>query len=240
MSEWAMRRFWKEAGVTEENGGFAVKLDGRGVRTPAKAQLVVPTKALAQAIAAEWDAQGEQVDPGKMPYTRMANSAIDKVRTQKSEVADMLAAYGDSDLLCYRADHPAELVARQSEGWDPMLEWAATALGARLESRTGIMHAPQDATALAVLSDRVHALDDFVLAAFHDLVTMTGSLVMGFAVAEGYESAPRIWDLSRIDEIFQQEQWGVDEDAAEVAALKKTEFLHAAAFLEQSRAAGRD
>lgn len=139
MSEWSMRRFWKEAGVVPEDGGFAVKLDGRGVKTPAKTPLVVPTMALAQAIADEWDAQGEKVDPTGMPFTRMANSALDKVRTQHAEVADMLAAYGDSDLLCYRADHPAELIARQAAGWDPLLAWAAEVLGAPLAPRVGVI-----------------------------------------------------------------------------------------------------
>ena len=230
-----MRRFWKEAGIAAADNGFAIQLDGRSVRTPAKAQLVVPTEPLAQAIAAEWDAQEEQVDPNRMPYTRMANSAIDKVRSQKTEVAEMLAAYGDSDLLCYRAEQPQALVARQAEGWDPLLDWAAHRFGARLESRAGVMHVPQDPAALAVLSEQVHALDDFATAAFHDLVTMTGSLIMGLAVSESYEAANRIWELSRIDELFQQEQWGVDEEAAEVAARKESEFLHAATFLVRSR-----
>lgn len=132
MSEWKQKRFWKTVGVEPEGAGFAVALDGRRVKTPAKAPLVVPTQAMAGAIAAEWDAQVEVVDPLSMPNTRSANAAIDKVTIQFAEVADMLAEYGDSDLLCYRAETPEELVARQSENWDAALDWAAEALGARL------------------------------------------------------------------------------------------------------------
>lgn len=235
MTEWSMRRFWNDASVVPEGDGFAIKLDGKGVKTPAKSPLTVPTRSLAAAIATEWRAQGEKVDPGSMPFTRMANSAIDKVRQQKTEVADMLAAYGDADLLCYRADHPEELMARQAAGWDPLLDWAADHLHARLAPRFGVIHAPQSIDALQQLSWKVHDLDNFELAAFHDLVTMTGSLILGFAVSECYLSARDAWILSRIDEIWQQEQWGEDEEAAEVAAVKESEFLHAAVFLTHTR-----
>ena len=149
MSGWAMKRFWSEARIEEAEGGWQVQLDARPIKTPAKAPLVVPTAAFAQAIAAEWDAQDDVIDPNTMPVTRSANAAIDKVRIQHAEVADMLAAYVDSDLLCYRADTPEGLVARQSAQWDPMLDWAEEALDARLEVRVGVMHAPQDPGALS-------------------------------------------------------------------------------------------
>ena len=142
----------------------------------------------------------------------------------------MLSAYGDSDLLCYRADHPSGLVARQSTGWDPLLDWAATELGARLTVQTGIMHTAQSKDALDVLSAEVAALSPFELAAFHDLVSMSGSLVLALAVIRGRCDAEAAWALSRIDETWQEEQWGVDEEAAEKAALKRKEFLHAARF----------
>ncbi|GGE17110.1 ATPase [Primorskyibacter flagellatus] len=235
MSEWAARRFWKAAAVTEGPEGFGIALDGRGVRTPAKAPLIVPTRALAEAIAAEWAAQGDTVDPRTMPATRGANAAIDKVAVQHAEVADMLAAYGDSDLLCYRADAPDELVARQAEGWDPMLDWAAETYGARLETRTGIMHDPQPASALARLAAEVHGMTAFELAAFHDLVSLSGSLVLGLAATRNAESAERLWDLSRIDEVWQAEQWGADEDAEQAAAVKRESFLNAKRFYDASR-----
>lgn len=232
MSEWKQKRFWTSASAASRDGGFAVELDGRPVKTPAKAPLVVPTEALASAIAAEWDAQEEHVDPAHMPFTRMANAAIDKVAVQHAEVAELLAAYGDSDLLCYRAATPEELIARQSDAWDPVLDLAAEKLGARLEPRTGVMHAPQEAAALATLSARVHSFDNFRLAAFHDLVSMTGSLILGFAAAENWKSADDIWQLSRLDELWQEEQWGEDEEARESAAIKCCEFRHAKRFFE--------
>lgn len=227
MGEWKAKRFWKEATVAETDDGFAVELDGRRVRTPAKALLAVPTREMAGAIAAEWQAQEEHIDPGTMPFTRSANAAIDKVRIQHAEVADMLAAYGDSDLLCYRADSPRELMVRQAEVWDPALDWAAETLGARLEPRSGLMHVAQDADALARLSARVHGLSDFQLAAFHDLVSLSGSLILGFATSLHWRPAEEIWDMSRVDEIWQEEQWGEDEEATAAAAVKRQAFLHA-------------
>lgn len=230
MTEWAPKRFWKTATTEAVEGGHAVALDGRAVRTPAKARLIVPTAALAAAIAAEWDAQDERIDPGTMPFTRMANSAIDKVRPQFADVAEMVAAYGDADLLCYRADAPEELVTRQAQAWDPLLDWAADQLGARLTPRTGIMHSAQDAQALAALSARVHGLGPFQLVAFHDLVALTGSLVIGFALAESHLSVARAWQVSRIDEQWQIEQWGEDEEAQEIAARKFADLQHAHRF----------
>ena len=234
MSEWKQKRFWKQVAVAGTDGSFAVELDGRRVKTPAKAPLAVPTRAMAEAIAAEWDAQGESIDPGAMPCTRSANASIDKVTHQHSEVADMLAEYGDSDLLCYRAAAPRELALRQAAEWDPVLNWAEAALGARLLPREGVLHVPQDAGALEVLRRRVHALTPFQLAAFHDLVGISGSLVLGFAVSEGWRSADEIWQLSRLDERWQEEQWGVDEEAAAAAAVKQQEFLHAERFFRLS------
>ncbi|MEO1556144.1 MAG: ATP12 family protein [Pseudomonadota bacterium] len=232
MSEWKQKRFWKDTTAVETDGGWTIHLDGRSVKTPAKAGLIVPTHTMAIAIAAEWDAQEDVVDPTTMPFTRSANAAIDKVATQKSEVADMLAAYGDADLLCYRADAPAELVARQGEAWDPYLDWAASHLGARLAPRTGIMHESQNGEALKRLSDRVHALSEFELAAFHDLVSLSGSLVLSFAAAQDLNPLPNVWAASRVDEIWQQEQWGADEEAESVAEIKKISFFHAKSFFD--------
>jgi chaperone required for assembly of F1-ATPase len=228
MSDWHPKRFWKLADVTEADGGYTVELDGRPVRTPSKALLVMPNRAIAEAVAAEWNAQEEKLRPDTMPVTRTMNSAIDKVALQHSEVADLLAAYGETDLLCHRADAPAELVARQQQGWDPMLDWAAEALGARLVPVVGIIAPDQDPAALAALSQRVHALDAFQLAAFHDLVALTGSLILGFAAQHEIRPAEALWALSRLDEDWQTEQWGADEEAEAHAAQKKQAFLDAA------------
>ena len=231
MSEWAPKRFWKSADTQATENGFGILLDGRPVRTPAKAVLTVPSLAIAQSIAAEFDAQEDRIDPRTMPFTRTANAAVDKVAIQHAEVADMLADYGDSDLLCYRAEAPDDLVARQSTSWDPLLDWADSALGARLETRVGVMHASQDPTALSKLRQNVHEMNNFELAAFHDLVAISGSLVIGFAAKAEFMPAEELWLTSRVDEIWQQEQWGEDEEATEMAQHKKAAFLHASDFL---------
>ena len=227
MSEWKAKRFWKAASVVEVEGSFAIELDGRGVKTPAKQAMHVPTHAMASAIAQEWDAQVEIINPNTMPVTKTANAAIDKVTVQHAEVAQLLVAYGDSDLLCYRADAPEELVARQNEHWNPILDWAEDALGARLEPRTGVIHAPQNPLAVEALSRRTHALDAFELAAFHDLVSLSGSLVLGFAATMDARPADELWTISRLDELWQEEQWGEDEEATAMALIKRDAFLHA-------------
>ena len=238
MSEWALKRFWTQTTAIEQDGQFAVLLDGRPVKTPAKAALAVPTQALADAIAAEWDAQEKEVNPNTMPFTRMANAAIDKVSIQHGEVAAMLADYGDSDLLCYRADSPESLVARQAAEWDPALDWAKSALGVTLQARAGVMHVPQNPDALAVLSDRVHSLDNFHLAAFHDLVTLSGSLVLGFAAAAGWKDPDTIWGISMLDTLWQEEQWGRDEEAFDASEVKRLAFRHAKTFFDASAKGG--
>lgn len=232
MSEWKQKRFWTDATAVEAGGGWTVHLDGRAVKTPAKAGLIVPTHTMAQAIAAEWDAQEDVVDPMSMPFTRSANASIDKVAVQHAEVADMLAAYADADLLCYRADGPAELVERQAAVWDPYLSWARLALGATLKPRIGLMHESQDPAALARLSELTHQHSAFELAAFHDLVSLSGSLVLGFAAAKDMDTMPKIWAASRLDEHWQIEQWGEDEEAQELENLKKTAFFHAKSFFD--------
>jgi chaperone required for assembly of F1-ATPase len=235
MSEWKAKRFWKEAGVVEEEGGFGVRLDGRAVRTPAKAALIAPTRALAEAIAAEWNAQEGKIDPGTMPFTRSANAAIDKVARQKSEVAEMLAAYGDSDLVCYRATGPVELIEKQAAAWNPLLDWTESVLSAKLLVVEGVVHVPQDTAALARLRAHVDALDIWALTAFHDLVSLSGSLVIGFAALDGFYPVETLWNLSRVDETWQAEQWGSDEEAEEMAARKQSDFIHAKRFYDLSR-----
>ncbi|MEP3346734.1 MAG: ATP12 family protein [Litoreibacter sp.] len=230
MNEWAAKRFWKATTADKVDGGYTVHLDGRPVRTPAKTLVVVPTQSMADAMRDEWEAQDEKIDPLTMPVTRAANAALDKVSTQHAEVVEMLAAYGDSDLLCYRADSPEALVAQQATGWDPLIDWAATELKAPLKLRTGIMHEPQDPQSIQVLQALVAELDPFRLTAFHDLVAITGSLILGLAITRGRLDAQTAWDLSRIDEEWQIAQWGRDEDADAQAGKKKEDLLRAAVF----------
>lgn len=230
MSVWAPRRFWTEASVVADAGGFAVQLDARRVHTPRKTPLVLPTKALAEAVAAEWRAVESRVDPSRMPVTRRANSAIDTVVPQFEAVVAMLADYGGSDLLCYRAEGPADLIERQRAAWDPLLSWSETALSAPLTVTTGVMHVAQPASSRAALTDAVRQLSAFQLSAFHDLVALSGSLVLALAVIRGRLTADAAWSLSRIDEDWQIEAWGADEEAAEVAALKRADFHDADRF----------
>jgi chaperone required for assembly of F1-ATPase len=230
MSDWKPKRFWKTATATPIDDGFTVLLDARPVRTPAKAPLQVPTLAMAEAIAAEWDAQEKLVDPRTMPVTRGANAAIDKVRTQRHEVIALLAEYGDSDLLCYRAAGPETLIARQAAGWDPVLDWAAKTLHAPLFVGEGVMHVPQTAQALENLAAELADYDEFAIAAAHDLISISGSLVLALAVTKGALQPGEAWLLSRIDEHWQIEQWGADDEATAHEHIKKQAFLDAAAF----------
>ena len=234
MSGWAAKRFWTAARVEPVPGGFGVALDARAVTTPARARLVVPTEALARAIAAEWDAQTGRVDPRTMPFTRAANAAVDKVAVAFDEVAAMVAAYGGSDLLCYRAEGPPALVARQAAGWDPLIAWAGAALGAPLRVTAGVMPVEQPGASLAALGARVAAMGAFRLTGFHDLVAISGSLVLGFAVAEGRLDAGAAWALSRIDERWQADLWGRDDEAEALEAVRHAAFVQAERFYRLS------
>lgn len=230
MTAWKAKRFWKEAVAEPCDGGFTVRLDARAVKTPAKRLLVVPTFEMASAIAVEWDAQQGLVKPASMPCTRAANSALDKVAVQFDEVVGLLAAYGDADLICYRATNPAELIARQVASWDPLLDWAGSALGAPLKATSGVVHTPQHPESLSRLHAEVAALTPFHLAAFHDIVAITGSLVLALAVTRHKLTLSEAWHLSRIDERWQVEQWGQDDDAERIEALKLQGLLEAGRF----------
>lgn len=234
MSTWAAKRFWTDASVAEQDGGYAIQLDGRPVKTPAKAALIVPTRPMADEIAAEWRAVDDKIDPEAMPFTRSANAAIDKVTTQFNEVAEMLAAYGGSDLLCYRAGSPAGLVKRQADGWDPLLDWAADTYGARLIPVAGLMPVDQNPDALKNLSAPLFSATPFEMTALHDLISLSGSLVLGLAVAQGRLTADEGWALSRIDENWQAEQWGYDDEAVKAAEIKKIAFDHADTFYQMA------
>ncbi len=235
MTEWKARRFWKEAQVAETDTGYTVHLDGRPVRTPAKRAMDLPTRAMAEAMAAEWDAQEDEIAPLTMPVTRSANAALDKVAHQHDEVVAMLAAYGETDLLCYRAESPEALAARQAARWDPMLDWAAETLGARLVLTRGVMPSPQPQDSLDRLHATLNRQSNFELAASHDLIAISGSLVLGLAAGADVAPPDEIWELSRLDERWQEEQWGVDDEAREVEAVKRDAFLHAHRFLKLAR-----
>ena len=230
MSGWVKKRFWADVTVAEADDGFAIELDGRRVKTPAKAPLVVPTRAFADVIAEEWRAQGEAINPASMPATRAANAAIDKVRGQMGEVAGLITDYGDSDLVCYRAEAPDRLVAREAEAWGPIVDWTAHRYGVQPIVCTGVVHVPQPAALLEGLRADVVRLTAFELTCFHDLVAMSGSLLIALAVIDRFDAPEALWAISRVDEEWQITQWGTDEEAEALTELRKRSFLDAARF----------
>ncbi len=234
MSGWKPKRFWKAVHVTECEGGFTVHLDTRQAKTPGKQPLILPTRAMAEAVAAEWDAQQGPLRPETMPFTRAANSAIDKVAPQFDVTVADLAGYGGTDLLCYRATGPEGLISRQNDGWSPLLDWSASVLQAPLVAVPGVMHIAQKQPSLARLHGHVAAMTPFQITGFHDLVQLSGSLILALAVTRGRLTADEAWALSRIDETWQIEAWGVDEDAAALTEHKRTAFHHAATFWSMS------
>lgn len=235
MTDWKARRFWKTAAVVPGTHGWTVELDGKPLRTPGKQALELPTRALAEAIAAEWDTVDDLIDPGAMPLTRAANSAIEKVTPQADAVAAMLAEYAETDLLCYRDDRQDRLAREQAERWNPLLDWAAEALGARLAVTAGITPVPQDRAALDRLKSRIAALDPWGLTALHDLVTLPGSVVLGLAVLAGRIDADEAYTLSRLDEDFQARIWGRDDEAEAASAARAAAMRNAQRFWQLTR-----
>jgi chaperone required for assembly of F1-ATPase len=227
---WTLKRFWTDVAVEARDGGFAVLLDGRMVRTPGKAPFVAPTRAIAVSAAEEWQAQTGEVRPATMPVTRTVNSAIDTLSKHRAAVVADLAGYGGTDLVCYRAEVPVDLQRRQGAGWDPLISWTGARFGAQLRTGFGVVPVMQPSEALEALAAEVARQDNFQLAAFHDLVVLSGSLVIALAVVEGRCSPEEGWALSRIDEDWQVEQWGADEEAETAAQIKRADFLHAARF----------
>lgn len=226
-----MKRFYKKADVAGAQGGFCVHLDDRNIRTPGKAPLIVPLERLAVEIAAEWAAQGEEIKPASMPMSRLANTVIDVVAPRRSEIVANLGAYGETDLLCYRAARPDDLAARQAAGWQPLLDWAARHHEARLHATTGVGHLPQARAALDALSGAVSGHDEWELAPLADFTTISGSLVLALAVSGGEIGWQRAWELSRLDEQYQNERWGEDPEAQARERRRRTELEEAARFL---------
>ncbi|SOE18642.1 chaperone required for assembly of F1-ATPase [Hoeflea halophila] len=219
------KRFYKEATVVAgDDQDFVVALDGKPLRTPSRKPLGVPDRELAEALAAEWQAQQELIDPATMPLTRMINTAIDGVASAQEEVFEDILRYAGSDLLCYRADAPESLVARESEAWDPYLDWAAN-MGARLVLSEGIVHVEQPPEAIRAIAAllRRHS-SPLQLTALHTITSLTGSLVLALALAEGQGEPSEIWDAAHVDEDFNAAQWGEDHEAAERRAKRRVDF----------------
>lgn len=230
------KRFYKEVSVAPVEGGHAVQLDGKPVRTPGKALLALPTAAAAQLVADEFAAQVESIDPFAMPVLRLANTAIDGVATDPQAVLEDILRFSSSDLLCYRADGPEKLVERQSEAWDPVLDWAHASLGARFVLAEGIVHVEQPREAIAALGVHLsQRKEPMRLAALHLMTTLTGSALLALAVDMGELSAEEAWSAAHVDEDWQIEHWGQDSEAIARRSNRKRDMLASVALLEALR-----
>ncbi len=224
-----MKRFWTSVTLDPSR---VVYLDGKLVRTPGRVPLALPTDALAQGVADEWRAVEGEIDPRKMPLTGLANAAIDRVGADPALFARGLAAYAESDLLCYRADAPDDLVARQAAAWDPLLDWARARYDVHIETATGILHRAQPATTLLRLGEAIAARDAFALAALSPIVTIGGSLITALALAEHAATPEQVWDAITLDEEYQAERWGRDPRAAAGSEARRRDFDAGVRMLE--------
>ena len=227
------KRFYSRAHTGEADGGFALLLDGKPVKTPARRALTAPRQALAEKIAEEWNAQGEFVDPARMPLTRLANAVIDAVADAPGPVADEVAEYLGSDLLCYRAEAPDGLVALQTQHWDPVLAWAQRSLGARFVLAQGIMHVAQPKEAVDAARAKIPA-DPWRLGAVSMITTLTGSSLLALALHAGALDADAAWAAAHVDEDWQMSQWGSDAQMLERRAYRQAEFDAAVAVLRHA------
>ncbi len=236
MSFLAKKRFYETAGVEERAEGFALVLDGCQVRTPGGAALLLPSRPLAEALADEWRAQEEEIRPQTMPLTKLANTALDLVAGDRAALVDHVLAYAGSDLLCYHAEAPEDLAARQGALWRPLLRWLDETFGARLRTTAGIIHVTQPPQALEALRDAVEGLDAFALTALAAVVDVAGSLVVGLALVEGRLNAAEAFEVSQLDETYQIESWGEDAEAAARRETLRRDLDAAERFLALARA----
>jgi chaperone required for assembly of F1-ATPase len=225
------KRFYKDVAVTDEGAGAALLLDGKPVRTPGNAPLVLPNRALADAVADEWRAQDERIDPLTMPLTKLANSAIDGIAGSEPAVIDDIVKHAASDLVCYRALAPQGLAEAQAKHWDPVLAWAKDALAAPLKLGQGVVHVAQPQASLDRLKERVAGRGAFSLAALHVMTALTGSALLALAVALGRLTPEQAWQAAHVDEDWQISQWGEDQEAAERRAARWRDFAAAARLL---------
>lgn len=230
-----MKRFWKTVTVESTDAGLGIALDGRPVRTPGRVPLTLPTPALAQAVAGEWSAVEDRLDPRAMPLTGLANAAIDRIAPDPAAFAAGLAAYGESDLLCYRAEDPEPLVARQQAAWDPVLAWARQRYDVTFAITAGVMHVVQSPATMARLAEATTVRDAFALAGLSPIVTITGSLVLALALAERAFDAETVWNAAHVDEDWQVERWGEDPLATEARLIRRRDYDAAVQFLDALR-----
>jgi chaperone required for assembly of F1-ATPase len=234
------RRFWKSVEVTGAVAPYAIALDGRPVKTPCKATLALPTRALADAVASEWAGQGEKIDPSAMPMTRLANTAIDRVKPEQERIVSEIVEFAGSDLVCYRAAEPDELIRRQAEEWDPILDWARKRLDASFLVTAGVVHRAQAETSLARMRAFLDSHDEWALTAIHNMTTLTGSALIAAMIAEAELAAEAGWAAAHVDEDWQISRWGADEEAAERRERRRMDFLNSVMFLRLAAGSKED
>ncbi|WP_269581609.1 ATP12 family chaperone protein [Roseibium sp. Sym1] len=227
------KRFYKAATHVAADGGYAIHLDGRPVKTPGKALLLLPSEALGAAVAAEWEAQEKEINPANMPLTRIANSAQDAVSIRFDEVADDVTRFAGNDALCYRADDPETLVETQRRLWDPVVDWAGGLLGGRFVLIEGLIHAPQPDALLAAYRGRIAGETPLRLAALHTATSLTGSALLALALKENRLDPDAVWKAAHVEEDFNIERWGEDAEAAQIRAYKRKELDAAALILRE-------
>ena len=231
-----MKRFYKSVGIAAEESGFSVRLDNRPVKTPAKNLLLLPNRPLADAVAAEWDRQSEDIDAHSMRLTRLANSAIDRVTGHRQAVIAEVAGFAGTDLVCYRAAEPASLAKRQEEGWAPLVSWVAERHGIHLAITTGLLPVAQSDRSAKAVQTAIESFDVFSLAGLHLVTSACGSVVLGLAVADGRIDGASAWEFSLIDESFQIEEWGEDPEATKRRAGLLEDITAAAEYLRLCKA----
>ena len=230
-----MKRFYKEVSVAAENNLFAVLLDGKQIKTPEKSTCLVPSKPLAESIAKEWADQEEEIIPATMPLTRLMNTSIDRVDSRRDDLIDELVKYAGSDQLCYRAEHPAELIELQNKIWDPLLKWMSEENDVTFKLASGVIFLDQDPSEIDKFKSLLQSTSSIDLAALHSMITVTGSVTVGYALFKDHLSLDEAWDAGHLDENFQVSQWGVDEEAEERRKNLQQELADAHHFLKLSR-----
>lgn len=225
-------RFYETVEVNREDDVYSVTLDGRPIRTPQTTAINLPTEALANEIAKEWSDQGDEIKPLTMPVMRLACTAVDKVAPVRSQIIEQLVRYGESDMLCYRADHPDDLVKLQAEIWQPLLDWISDTKGVSLNVTSGIVHVSQPSEALATYAVLIDQYDDFKLAALGELTQLTGSLVLGLACVEGRLNQAETFEAAQLDEDWQAEKWGKDYEAIDRRQNLENDIIAAVRYLK--------
>lgn len=230
-----MKRFYKTATAARDGGGFSIRLDDRPIRTPGRRLLLLPSEGLARAVADEWAGQGQTIQPQAMPLTRLANTTVDQLPQRRADALAEIMGYASADLLCYRQAAPVELVSRQAEHWQPWLDWSAAGLGARLVTTTRLDPIPQPARSLALLEQAATALDDWRLVSLHAATRLTSSIVLGFAMLEGALASDTAFDVAMLEELFEIERWGLEEEQAKRHAALRLELAAIETYLRELR-----